>query len=327
MPSSNAALRLSIPLLMLATFGTLHAATVTVRCGTNNGINSITAALKQIRNSESPIPSTINVFGACSENVFIKDELQLTIVGNNGASISDASNGTRDVIAIENSRVTISGLTVNGSANTDGIDCYDGSYFALIGNVVTGAFDGIGIYRTATGMIAGGVLQNNAGPGLIVVGEAAAVGVTIQGNSPGISVSNGGRLSLNVADPVFDPLPADTASVVTGNADGIDVGTGGEMRCGACIVRNNSGDGIHADVSATVLVAPNFNYDGAVFQAIITQNTGYGVYVGDLASATFRGSPSVGGNGQLDVVCNSPTAVTRRALAAVSGGGSTNCKN
>jgi hypothetical protein len=43
--------------------------------------------------SEDHGPSTINVSGACHENVLFQNVDRLTIAGSNGASITDASGG------------------------------------------------------------------------------------------------------------------------------------------------------------------------------------------------------------------------------------------
>jgi hypothetical protein len=59
----------------------------------------------------------------------------------------------------------------------------------------------------------------------------------------------------------------------------------------------------------------------------VTNNSGNGVYVGDLTSATFKGASTVTGNGQSDISCNSTTAVTRGALVAAGSAARTNCTN
>jgi hypothetical protein len=271
---------------------------------------------------------TIGVKGACHENLVIKDLGALTIAGSAGASISDASNGTRDVIAVDNTRVTISAMTINGNVNTDAVACYNNAYCHLLDNTIQGGYAAVGIYKTARGVVVGGVLQNNFATGLQVGGEATASGVTIQGNPTGVNVTRGGRASVGIADPVFDPVASDAQSLVVNNGRGIFVGEGAELRCGGCTIRNNSSDGIHLDVSAALSVTPAFAYfDGASFHATITNNAGVGVYVGELSSATFTGQTSVNGNGQPDIACNSATAVTRGAIAATGGTAHTNCSN
>jgi hypothetical protein len=305
----------------------LEAQTLQVDCGGGGSLSSINAALKALGSYGSDVAVTIDVKGACNENLAIRNLARLTIAGMPGASISDASNGTRDVIAVDNSRLTLTGMTVNGSVNTDGVDCYNGAYCYLVGNTIQGAYDGVGIYKTATGVVVGGVLQNNAATGLQVLGEATAVGATIQRNPTGVNVVQGGRAGVNVGDPVFYPVPTDTPVLVVSNGVGIFVGQGAEVKCTGCTIRNNTAQGILADVSAAVSVIPSYNYDGSVFQATITNNGSVGVYVGDLASATFTGNSSVSGNAQPNIDCNAATAVTRGAIAAAGGATYTNCSH
>jgi hypothetical protein len=304
-----------------------NARTLQVHCGTHSGLTSIGAALNELKQSSDGGPATIVVTGGCVENVVIKDLDRLTIAGEPGASISDASNGTRDVVVVNESSVTLSGLAINGNANTDGVDCYNGSRCTLIGGTVQGAYDGVGIYKTAVGSLTGTVLQNNAYSGLRVVGDAGGHGITIRGNPFGVAVIDGGRALLVEGDPVFYPLPTDTPLLVVSNGTGVLVGEGAAFQCGGCTIQNNSSDGVHADVSAAISIGPSFNYDGLTYQSTITQNSGVGVYVGDLASAVFLGGTSVSGNAQPDIACNSPTAVTRGALAAAGGNAHTNCPN
>src|SRR3974390_1661508 len=88
--------------------------TLYVHCGASSGLNSIGAALKALQHSEDSGPSTINVSGACHENVLIQNIDRLTVAGSHGASITDASGDTADVVDIRNSNVTITGMTIDG---------------------------------------------------------------------------------------------------------------------------------------------------------------------------------------------------------------------
>src|SRR5271154_1845171 len=95
-----------------------HSFTLFVNCNSHKGpppstasLSSIGAALKLVQNAG---PNTINVSGACHENLLIKDTSLLTIAGSSGASLSDASGGTADVIDLRNSQVTITGMTIDG---------------------------------------------------------------------------------------------------------------------------------------------------------------------------------------------------------------------
>jgi len=315
-----------LSLLLLISAGTVRAATLYVKCGGEGAFTSIGAALKALQSV--PGPSTINVSGACNENVLIQNADRLTIAGSSGASINDASGGTLDVVDMRNSNVTLTGLTINGfnGENNDSVDCEQASHCTLIGNTIQGDGDAVGVYALSTGLIVGGILQNATAAGLRARGDVVAFGVTIQGNPLGVIVLRGGRMTAGVADPASVPVPKPAATTITNNSAGVLVTEGTEFLCAGCVIENNAGDGIHADVSAAATVTPETLNNGSVLQATITGNTGVGVYVGDLSSATFHGQPSVSGNAEPDIECNSATAVTRGAVAA-AGAANTNCKN
>jgi hypothetical protein len=321
-------------LLLLGCVGaSVQAATLSVNCGGRYGLTSSNSALKALQSSEeSHGPATINVSGACHENLVIKDMDRLTIAGSNGASITDASGDAADVVDIRNSRVTISGLTISGQngVNNDAVDCEAGSQCTLIGNTIQGDSDAVGVYSNASVTIVGGVLQNNttAGIGIYNIGDVSAFGVLIQGNPVGVLVRTGARARITSADPGVSPVLAVTPTTVENNGTGVDVSGGGSFSCSGCVVQNNSGDGIHADVSATIAVTKHFLADASSFAPSVTHNAGHGVYLGDLSGGTFLGTPStVSGNRQPDIVCNSPTSVSRGALAAAGGAAHTNCSN
>jgi hypothetical protein len=306
-----------------------HALTLSVNCNANEGLRTVGAALGLLQKLGLPGPNTINVSGACHENVVVQNMDRLTIAGRNGASITDASGDTADVVDIRNSRVTIRGLTISGvnGVNNDAVDCEATSQCTLIEDTLENDADGVGVYNNSSVTVVAGVLQNNtsAGIGLYTVGDVFAAGVSIQGNPVGVAVRTGGRARITSADPGLSPVLVVTPTTVANNGTGIDVSGGGQFICSGCVIQNNSGDGIHADVSAAVAVGPHFLANGSSFPPSVTHNTGYGVYVGDLSSAIFRGpGVTVSNNGQTDILCASPTSVSRRALVAAT---HTNCTN
>ena len=74
-----------------------QAATLHVNCDANKGLTRIQKAINQ---AGSEGPSTIVVSGSCKENVTIQSMDNLTLTAQNGASITDASNGTLDVMDV-----------------------------------------------------------------------------------------------------------------------------------------------------------------------------------------------------------------------------------
>lgn len=303
--------------------------TLYVQCGASSGLNSIGAALKALKHSEGSEPSVINVSGACRENVVIQNIDRLTIAGSRGASITDASDDAADVVDIRNSNVTITGMTIDGlsAVNNDAVDCEQGSHCTLLGNTIQGGADPVGVYTLSSALIVGGVLQNGTASGIFALGDVTAVGVLIHGNPVGVVVNAGGRARLVFLDPASFPGFAATQPTVEDNGAGVQVSQA-QFACAGCIIQRNSGDGINADVSSEVRVAPGYPHDGSIHPPSVTRNTGRGVYLGDLSSGIFTGLPStVYGNGQPDINCDSATAVTRGALVAAGGVAHTNCKN
>src|SRR5262249_16907134 len=121
----NALNSLCLVMPLIAWAGPVRAATLNVNCGDKVGLTSIGAALTALQYSEGRGPNTINVSGACHENVVIQSVDRLTLNAINGASVSDASGGKKDVIAVLDSRgIAINGFTIN--AGSDGVSGANG---------------------------------------------------------------------------------------------------------------------------------------------------------------------------------------------------------
>lgn len=315
--------------LLLLMGSAAQASTLWVNCAGKEGLNTIGAALRLLKGVPIAEPNTISVSGACRENLLINNMDLLTIAGSKGASITDASGGTADVVDIRNSHVTIVGMTIDGlsGVNYDAVDCEQMSQCTLTGNTIQGDADVVGVYNLSSALIVGGVIQNGTSDGIFALGDVVAAGVVIQGNPVGIIARNGSRMRVRVADPASDPILAVIATTVANNGAGILVTQGAELSCTGCIVENNTGDGIHIDVSAAVTIQPSTSGNGSTIPPVVMRNSGSGVYVGDLSSATFKGTSTVTGNGQPNISCNSATAVTRSALEAAGAAANTNCTN
>ena len=302
--------RLLLVLILALSASTVRATTLNVTCGGKSGFTSIGSALKSLQYSEGHGPITINVTGACHENVVIHNTQQLTLNGVNGASISDASNGNADAIDVDNSVVTISGFTIDGGI--DGISCYNGTYCQLLGNTIEGARDNaIFIFLTSRATINGGVLQHNGG-GLGVWGaDVYARSLAVQDNDGiGVSVGRGGRLSF-------------TRSVSNDNQGyGIWL-QGSNLTCNPCTVTGDQDVGVYMDSGSVA------EFSGNAGPIVINSiGAGLGVLVGDLTTSIFHGTVSVtGSGGALAITCNSVTSATRNAIAAAGGAGNTNCTN
>jgi hypothetical protein len=314
--------------LLLLIGSTAHARTLSVNCGANAGLSSIGAALKALKQSEeSNGANTINVSGACYENILIQNIDGLTLKAVNGAAIIDASSGTREVIDVANSHgFTLNGFTItttcaSGCTFPDAISCYDGADCLLIENTITGASGGagVGVYALSKVRIVGGTLQNN-GIGLFLSdsGEMLALGVNIRSNGQGAVLIRGASLLIRAAEGNLTP------SVIANNqAQGIDANDGSTVTvAGPSSITNNGAEGVHLDLGSKLVLA---TFYGTV---TITGNSGPGVSLGDLSVARFTrnngATANVTGNAQPDVACNADTAVTHGVLTNI-GGGHTNC--
>jgi len=294
----------AIALLLLIGAGvSAHAATFSVSCGGASGLTSINAAIKLLQNNQSMQPATVNVSGACHENIVVQSIDRLTLNAVNGASITDASNNTLDVIDVIDSRdVTITGFTINGGSNGSGIACFAGSLCLLTNDTVQGASAGIGVFSLGQARVHGVKLLNNdlglqVNHGGTVIGDA-----TMQGNNRGIHMVLGAVLNI--------------AANITGSHElGIFATTSATLDCQACVITNNAAGGVLLQDGSNARFTDGFT---------ITGNGGPGVALNELASALFGSGIVTGNGGGLDVACNSPTSGTSGANTNI-GGGSTNC--
>jgi hypothetical protein len=308
--------------LLLLMGSTAHATTLYVNCGGKPGLSSIDTALKILQSPLFSGPNTIYVSGACHENILIQNMDRLTLSALNGASITDASYGTHEVIDVENSAAfTLNGFTVTATcpsscmngAGADAISCYQGAECLLVNNTISGAGNGagIGVYPLSKVIIQGGTVQNNY-DGLFTndSGELFVMGVTVQNNLYGVFLNHGGSVSIHVgADGV-------TPSVITNNTQqGIFANMGGTVSVHApANVTNNGADGIYLVLGSKLFVGGGGS--GAIS---ISGNAGSGVNLNDISIAQFAGNARVTGNAAPNIACQAATVVTAGAIAAAGG--------
>jgi hypothetical protein len=294
---------------------TAHAATLYVSCGARSAggaFTSIGAALKTLQSGESHGPATINVSGACNENVVIQSLDRLTLNALNGASVSDASGGRRDVISIQDSRdVAINGFAINagsdGASGANGIVCGDFSTCRLSANVIQGAGSGAGfaVYSQAQATVDGDTFQNN-GNGLIVnsgskvrsAGDQARP-ITARGNRTGISTSRQGLVYV-------------TAIVDNNSSRGVLVQFNSTLEIFGGSISHNGSAGAEVREGSTA------RFTGGT---AITNNGGPGVLIHDLSMVNFDAAVT-GNGGGTDVVCDPQYPATR---GVADTGGTTNC--
>jgi hypothetical protein len=295
-------------LLLLSCVGaSVQAATLSVNCGGTYGLTSINAALKVLRSSgEFHGPATINVSGACHENVIIESIDRLTLNSVNGASITHVG-ASSEVFSIYDSRgIAINNFTINGGGGgANGIGCYNLSVCRLSGNTVQGAGLGI-VAEQAQVDVTGGTLRNN-GTGLAIIqgSTARATDTAIQNNSLGIAVT-------------FHSVLVTNATVTNNSNGGANVRTNGTLRCEGCQFTGNAG-------GPAVVLRRNSSATFFGGYAITGNTGGDGVQITEESSALFVSGGTVAGNtGGLDVFCGASFTTARGATTDI-GGGSTNC--
>jgi len=322
--------------ILLLSVGTVaQALTLSVNCGSKEGLASIGAALKVLQGPFTAGPNTINVSGACNENILIQNMDRLTLNAVHGASITDASDGAREVIDVANSvGFTLNGFTITATCpsscmngpGADGISCYQGAECLLINNTISGASNGaaIGVYPISKVNVQGGTLQNNYF-GLFTndSGEMFVGGVTAQNNLYGVFLNHGGSISIHAGTDGVTP------TVITNNTQqGIYAILGGAISVHApAVVTNNGADGIYLALGSKLFVGGGIGGSGGIS---ISGNAGSGVSVNDVSIAAFGGNAHVTGNAGTNIACNASTALTVGAIAAAGGIAGlpyTNCSN
>jgi len=300
-------LSLCLPLALLMSASTVRAATLYVNCGGKAGLTSIGAALKALQYSEGHRSSTINVSGACNENVVIQSIDRVTLNAAPGASINDPTGGNLDVIDILDSRdASVNNFTINGGAY--GITCQDRSLCRLNGNSVQGANTaGVGIFFSQADVNGGVVRSNATGLWIYNGSEVKVQGVTVQNNGTGIELRTHSFLV--------------TDSMISGNsATGVFAHFNATMHCLGCTVSGNGDHGVIIRRNSTVRFVGN-----GVTGATITGNVGGGVLLSEESSTYFGVGGNVTGNtGGLDVACGASATSAKFATFNINGG-KTNC--
>ena len=281
------------------------------------GLTTINAAVADIAADAAKKalpPTTITVTGPCVENVSIVNLDSITLQASpTGASISDASGGTLDTVAVADSnRFALNGFTINGSVN-----CFDDAVCRLAGNTIQNSQTGYGLRagRASIDSQSDSISNNSSGSGVLSVNQSRIVLVDDTVNNNG-----GNGIVVQVGALVILTNSATTTTVSNNAGFGILAQTNATVRLGVANVMGNGSDGVrvlNGSVFRTDFVAPTVNN--------ITGNGGSGVNLGDLSHAFFAndGSINVTGNlGGTDINCAGQFAATRNVAST---GGTTNC--
>jgi hypothetical protein len=256
----------------------------------------------------------LNVSGACKDNVVIQSFENISIVAQPGASITDASGGSLDVIDVfDTHEFSLQGFTISGGSA--GVNCADFSLCRFSGNTFqSAAGPGVDVRRSRASF-QGDVIQNNGGRGLNILsaGTAVLVGVTIRNNAAaGAAAFFGSSL-----------IASNLVSQNNGGAGGIRISDHSNLRLIDSTLTANLGSGVWLDSSSEA------EFEDSTTLNLISGNGGSGVALGDLCFANFQGADQITGNnlgnpGAVDVYCAPQFSATRGALANI-GGGTTNC--
>jgi len=243
-----------------------RAANINVNC---NKKETIHKALKLVAAQNPGGPNTITVSGSCKDNLVIDGFDRLTLITKNGASISDASDGTLAVVFVHDSQsFHLQGFTINGGA--DGVDCVGASVCYLWSNTIQSSLgqQGVGVGGGSRAILVGNTIQNNTQRGLTVNGggQVFSNSDTFSGNTSAAIVANSGTY-----------FTADICSITNNGADGsaaVVVTDHTAARLISCTISANKGDGVDVQRGSEVRFDA---YDGP---GTVTTNGGVGVAVG-----------------------------------------------
>jgi hypothetical protein len=298
----------AVVLLLCATVlpAAAQAAHLKVNCNDKDGkeLSKITAALKQLNPT---VPNTLTVSGTCHENVVIQGFERLSLIASPGASITDASNGTLDMVDIGDSQeFSMNGFTVDGGAG--GVACFDNSLCRFTGNTIQGSAGHGVVVNASRATFNGDTSQNHAARGLSVIdgGSVTATGITLQGNGDGIVLNTAGFVT------VFN------STIRNNQRFGVFAATNSTFRCVPCTITGNGNDGVRLQQNSVA------RFDSFFGAYSITGNGAAGVSLSDLSFSFFDVGNVTGNSGGTDVVCNPQFSATRGALTNI-GGGITNC--
>ncbi len=255
--------------------------------------------------------STIVVSGTCNDNLHINGINRLTLLGAPGATINDASGGNDFVVTATNTLTfDFEGFTINGGGA--GFGCLSHSTCLLAGNIIQNSLGTGVIVNRSNAILQGDTIQNNAGRGVSALNAAnvTLAGETVQNSgAAGVAAFYGTNLNVQF-------------SVITSNggAGGIRVAEHSTLRLIDSTIQGNP-NGVTLE-SASAGTFENFGAG-----SYITGNANVGVRVADQSFGDFSNGPNTitGNLSGTDVVCQGQFPVTLGATTSI--GGTTNCPN
>lgn len=183
-------------------------------------------------------PNTITVTGPSVENVLISSLDNLTLqASTEGASISDASKGTVETLAvIDSNRFALNGFTING-----GVNCAGNSVCRLSGNTIQNSqiFYGLRASHAHVDSQNDSISNNPDGAGLVVTNQSR---VLLQDDTVSNNGNNG--IAVFVESMVLLKSLGATTTVSNNAGHGILAFSHGTVRLNVANITGNGGDGI-----------------------------------------------------------------------------------
>ena len=300
-------------LLLVAVPATGHAVTLQVNCDqTTSKLPTIGAALKLLSGPIGGLgPNTIEVTGACKENVAVASLSHLTLTAKDGASITDASGGTAPVINIDRSYdFALKGFAIRGGGGPfkAAVGCFSSTCFLSGNNVqIPGGTGIVAAFASELSLSSDVLEQSQAGLLAIDGSKAILVGAAIRNNA-GVGVQAAADSFLETA---FSTI------VENNGTHGIWVHDHSSAQISQTTVTRNGGIGVFVQIAS----------EAFFFLAPGTQNTisdnAWGVAVQDLSWANIYapGTTVSGSANQPDIQCWGHFSGATNAAAA----GTTNC--
>ena len=292
-------------LVLIALPLTGHAVTLQVNCDQpKSKLPTISSAVQTLKGLLGNLgPNTIEVTGACNENITIESMEQLTLRAKNGASITDASGGTTPAITVDkSSNVTLVDFAIRGGggffhaavicqydstcrfSSNDVQDSNGNAVAALFGATVT--FDRDVLEQSATGLF------------VFAGSRATVLAATFRNNGTGVNVSGGSSYADN------------STTIANNSGSGLFVNNHSVAISGNDTITGN-GIGVNVNVQSEFF---------ARFGSI--SGNGTGISIGHASWVNFNGGMAVSGSGtQPDIQCWGHFS----GASGIAQAGTTNC--
>src|SRR2546426_8263993 len=273
-----------------------QAANLKVNCDKHESISRV---LRLLAKTNPQRPNKISVSGSCDGNLVIQSMDRLTLITENGASITDSSGATLPVVDIEDSqRVTLQGFTINGGGGV--VLCNTTSVCYLTGNTIQdGAGTGVGVFADSHAVLESNVIQNNGGRGASVNDRSRMV------SSNDVFQGNGAQGVAVISGAYF----ATSNSSFLNNVVGVEAFLNSTVRVNGGTISG----------SACASPAPFCGYgvvllggaQASFANMTINANGGSGIHLEDGSFAVFFGSTVTGNLSGTDVECAPQFPITR----------------